>query len=647
MLRNRSQGALNKVIQKKTRSYSKLVYVVSALLIVAVVAACGSNDKETNPTSSSGSSRAATNATQPTATTASKSASSGASGEITVDGSSTVFPISQAVAEEFRKANPKVQIPVGISGSGGGFKRFTVGEIDIANASRAIKDSEAKKAAENGVEFIELRVAWDGLSIITSKSNDFVECLTTEELKLIWDRSSEVDNWNQVRSSFPDKKLRLYGPDTDSGTFDYFTDEINGEEDRSRSDYTASSDDNVLVLGIAGDGASLGYFGYAYYAENTDKLNLIAVDSGNGCIAPSTATINDGSYSPLSRPLFIYVNVASLARPEVRAFVEFYMNEGGALAEEVGYVRLSDAEYAANLQLIRNPELAVIVDEPVVMGPYTGEITVDGSSTVFPISQAVAEEFRKANPKVQIPVGISGSGGGFKRFTVGEIDIANASRAIKDSEAKKAAENGVEFIELRVAWDGLSIITSKSNDFVECLTTEELKLIWDRSSEVDNWNQVRSSFPDKKLRLYGPDTDSGTFDYFTDEINGEEDRSRSDYTASSDDNVLVLGIAGDGASLGYFGYAYYAENTDKLNLIAVDSGNGCIAPSTATINDGSYSPLSRPLFIYVNVASLARPEVRAFVEFYMNEGGALAEEVGYVRLSDAEYAANLQLIRSK
>ncbi|MBN4059407.1 PstS family phosphate ABC transporter substrate-binding protein [Dehalococcoides mccartyi] len=635
------------MIQKKTRSYSKLVYVVSALLIVAVVAACGSNDKETNPTSSSGSSRAATNATQPTATTASKSASSGASGEITVDGSSTVFPISQAVAEEFRKANPKVQIPVGISGSGGGFKRFTVGEIDIANASRAIKDSEAKKAAENGVEFIELRVAWDGLSIITSKSNDFVECLTTEELKLIWDRSSEVDNWNQVRSSFPDKKLRLYGPDTDSGTFDYFTDEINGEEDRSRSDYTASSDDNVLVLGIAGDGASLGYFGYAYYAENTDKLNLIAVDSGNGCIAPSTATINDGSYSPLSRPLFIYVNVASLARPEVRAFVEFYMNEGGALAEEVGYVRLSDAEYAANLQLIRNPELAVIVDEPVVMGPYTGEITVDGSSTVFPISQAVAEEFRKANPKVQIPVGISGSGGGFKRFTVGEIDIADASRAIKDSEAKKAAENGVEFIELRVAWDGLSIITSKSNDFVECLTTEELKLIWDRSSEVDNWNQVRSSFPDKKLRLYGPDTDSGTFDYFTDEINGEEDRSRSDYTASSDDNVLVLGIAGDGASLGYFGYAYYAENTDKLNLIAVDSGNGCIAPSTATINDGSYSPLSRPLFIYVNVASLARPEVRAFVEFYMNEGGALAEEVGYVRLSDAEYAANLQLIRSK
>ena len=554
--------------------------------------------------------------------------------------------MSQAVAEEFRKNNPELQIPVGISGTGGGFKRFSVGEIDISDASRPIKDSEREAAAKNGVEFIELRVAWDGLSIVTSTSNDFVECLTTAELKTIWDSGSEVDNWNQVRSSFPDKKLRLYGPDTDSGTFDYFTDEINGEEDRSRSDYTASADDNVLVLGITGDSASLGYFGYAYYAENTDKLRLVAVDSGSGCITPSVETINDGTYSPLSRPLFIYVNLASLERPEVKAFVEYYMEQGGILAEEVGYVALSDADYAASLALINDPSSAMMTDNHAMSGPFTGEITIDGSSTVFPVSQAVAEEFRKDNPKLQIPVGISGTGGGFKRFSVGEIDISDASRPIKDSEREAAAKNGVEFIELRVAWDGLSIVTSTSNDFVECLTTAELKTIWDSGSEVDNWNQVRSSFPDKKLRLYGPDTDSGTFDYFTDEINGEEDRSRSDYTASADDNVLVLGITGDSASLGYFGYAYYAENTDKLRLVAVDSGSGCITPSVETINDGTYSPLSRPLFIYVNVESLARPEVRAFAEFYMKHGGELAEEVGYVALSDADYAANLDLIRS-
>ena len=278
--------------------------------------------------------------------------------------------------------------------------------------------------------------------------------------------------------------------------------------------------------------------------------------------------------------------------------------------------------------------------------PTKNEIAIDGSSTVFPITQAVAEEFRKENPKIQIPVGISGTGGGFKRFAAGEIDISDASRTIKESERDMAHTNGIEFIELPVAWDGLSVLTSKSNDFVECLTTEELKSIWDAGSKVNNWSQVRTGFPDKALRLYGPDTDSGTFDYFTDEINGEEDRSRSDYTASADDNPLVQGIAGDSGSLGYFGYAYYAENTNKLKLLAVDSGSGCVEPSIQSINDGSYSPLSRHLFIYVNIDSIARSEVYAFLEFYMREGGALAEEVGYVALSDADYQANLKLIEA-
>ena len=537
-----------------------------------------------------------------------------------------------------------MQIPVGISGSGGGFKRFVVGETDISNASRPIKDSERELAAENGIQFIELIVAWDGLSVVTSTSNDFVDCLTTEELKLIWDAGSTIDNWNQVRSSFPDKAIRLYGPDTDSGTFDYFTDEINGEEDRSRSDYTASADDNTLVQGIAGDGGSLGYFGYAYYAENSDKLKLVAVDSGSGCIQPNNTTINDGTYSPLSRPLFIYANIDSIKRPEVQAFLEFYMEEGGELANEVGYVALSDSDYAASTSLIKNP--VADIKEPAVEVELSGTIEIDGSSTVFPVTQAVAEEFRVEHPGVQIPVGISGSGGGFKRFTVGEIDISDASRAIKDSEAEVAASNSIEFIEITVAWDGLSVVTSKSNDFVDCLTTEELKLIWDAGSTIDNWNQVRSSFPDKPLRLYGPDTDSGTFDYFTDEINGEEDRSRSDYTASADDNTLVQGIGGDGGSLGYFGYAYYAENTDKLKLVAVDSGSGCVSPNNTTINDGTYSPLSRPLFIYVNKASNERPEVRAFLEFYMEHGGELAEEVGYVALSDEDYASQLATIQA-
>ena len=251
------------------------------------------------------------------------------------------------MAEEFRKDRPDVQIPVGISGTGGGFKRFVTGETDISDASRPMKESERELAAENGIEFTEFVIAFDGLSIVINTANDFAGCLTVEELKSIWGRDSKIDNWNQVRSGFPDKPLRLYGPDTDSGTFDYFTAEINGEEDASRSDYTASSDDNVLVQGVSGDQGAMGYFGFAYYTENSEILNVVGVDDGSGCVEPSISSINDGSYSPLSRPMFIYVNNFSLQREDVRAFIEYYLNNAGPLADEVGFVGLPEADYQA------------------------------------------------------------------------------------------------------------------------------------------------------------------------------------------------------------------------------------------------------------------------------------------------------------
>lgn len=277
------------------------------------------------------------------------------SGEILIDGSSTVFPVTQAAAEEFRKTYPNVQIPVGISGTGGGFKKFSVGETVISDASRPIKDSEREAAAANGIEFIELTVALDGLSVMVNPSNDFVDCLTTEELRMIWEPGSSVDNWSQVRSEFPDRRMVLYGPDADSGTFDYFTDEINGEEGAIRREFFPAVDDNVLVQGIAGDSGALGYFGYAYYIANADKLKLVAVDSGDGCVYPTDETVNNGTYSPLSRPLYVYVNIASLDRPEVRAFVDFYLENGADLAAGAGYVGLSKVAYDDLLALVANP----------------------------------------------------------------------------------------------------------------------------------------------------------------------------------------------------------------------------------------------------------------------------------------------------
>ena len=326
-----------------TRAKSIGASLAAAAALAVIAGACGSPTPTPTPTATPASGGAP--ATTAPATSAPETR---LSGTIEIDGSSTVFPVSQAVAEEFRRGQPGVQVNVGVSGTGGGFQRFARGETDISDASRPIKDSEREAAVANGVEFIEMRVGTDGLSVIVHPDNDFVDCLTVEELNSIWKPGSEIDNWSQVRAGFPDQRLRLYGPDTDSGTFDYFTEEVNGEAQVSRSDYTASADDNVLVQGIAGDRGALGYFGYAYYQENEGVLKAVAVDGGSGCVAPEPSTIEDGTYSPLSRPLFIYVNAESLARPEVAAFVEYYMDNGYELTAEVGYVPTSREDYAAN-----------------------------------------------------------------------------------------------------------------------------------------------------------------------------------------------------------------------------------------------------------------------------------------------------------
>jgi len=276
-------------------------------------------------------------------------------GSVLIDGSSTVYPITEAVAEEFLLVQPRVRVRVGISGTGGGFKKFLAGETDINDASRPIKAGEMKMAEERGISFIELPVAFDGISVVVNPKNDFVDYLTTEELKKIWQPGSTVKKWSDVRKGWPAKPITLYGPGTDSGTFDYFTKKINGKEQASRADFTASEDDNVLVQGIYGDPNSLGYFGFAYYAENRYKLKLVPIKSGDGpAVAPSNKTINDGTYKPLSRPIFIYVRKSAAVRPEVNAFVKYYLRMARILSKEVGYVPLPDEVYALGVKRFEN-----------------------------------------------------------------------------------------------------------------------------------------------------------------------------------------------------------------------------------------------------------------------------------------------------
>jgi len=274
-----------------------------------------------------------------------------------------------------------------------------------------------------------------------------------------------------------------------------------------------------------------------------------------------------------------------------------------------------------------------------------GNIAIDGSSTVYPVTEAVAEEFNAAYPDVKVSVGFSGTGGGMSKFIAKEIDIANASRKIKSTEAEAATAAGVEFLEIKVGFDGLSILVNPENDWVTSLTVEQLKEMWKPGSTIMNWSDIDPTWPNEKIVFYAPGVDSGTFDYFTEAIVGELDAMRADYTGSEDDNVLVQGIAGDKYAIGFFGFAYYEENADKLKLVGVNKGAGAILPSFETIANGTYAPLSRPLYIYVNKASLEREEVLEFVTFYLENAKELVADVGYVPLPDADYEASLELLK--
>jgi phosphate transport system substrate-binding protein len=278
--------------------------------------------------------------------------------------------------------------------------------------------------------------------------------------------------------------------------------------------------------------------------------------------------------------------------------------------------------------------------------PLSGSVVVDGSSTVYPISELVAEEFQLANPGVQVPVAFAGTGGGFKKFCVGETDINDASRPIKaedEGEGLACAANGIEYVELQVAIDGLTVVVNPDNAFATCLTVEELATIYGPDSpEHLLWSQVRAGFPDQEVERYMPGADSGTFDYFTEVVNGETDAATTHATQSENDNELVTGVAGDVNAIGFFGYAYYVENQDKLKALEVDGGDGCIAPTTETINDNSYAPLSRPLFIYPDVGKAQeRPQLKAFVDYYLANTSEFSAEVGYIALPDALLAAEV------
>ena len=307
---------------------------IALLLLVATLAGCGGDGRDSDDDAGG----------DTTSATSTSEGGGDLSGRIQADGSSTVGPYTTAAAEAFQGVEPGVQVTVGVSGTGGGFERFCRGETDLSNASRAIKEEEIAACEKEGIEYVEFQVANDALTVVVNTENDWAKCLTVEQLKTIWNTGSKVDNWSEIDKSFPDQELKLFGPGTDSGTFDYFTDEINGEEGASRSDYGASEDDNVIVQGVTGEKGGLGYFGFSYFEENQDSLKAVEIDGGDGCVAPSVETAQDGTYKPLSRPLFIYAKKSSFDRPEVEAFVKYLIDNETQIAESSQYVPLTDEQ---------------------------------------------------------------------------------------------------------------------------------------------------------------------------------------------------------------------------------------------------------------------------------------------------------------
>jgi phosphate transport system substrate-binding protein len=319
----------------------KISAIVAVTLTAGVLAACGGSSRSDTTTAAA---PAGSSTDTGAAATSTAAPDPSLSGTISADGSSTVGPLTTAAAEAFGAINPKVQVTVGISGTGGGFEKFCAGETDLSDASRPIKPEEQAKCDAKGIKVHEILVANDGITVVVNKANDWATCLTVDQLKTMWGPDSKAKSWKDIDPSFPDESLKLYGPGTDSGTFDFFTTAINGKGGASRSDYSPSEDDNVTVQGVAGEKGGLGYFGLSYYEQNQDTLKALEIDGGKGCVAPSTATVQDKSYTPLSRPLFVYVKDDALKRPEVQAFLKYYTENAASLAQTALFVPLTPDE---------------------------------------------------------------------------------------------------------------------------------------------------------------------------------------------------------------------------------------------------------------------------------------------------------------
>jgi len=582
------------------------------------------------------------------------------SGDIVTAGSSTVFPLSERMKQRFEEEGFGGNLTIDSIGSGAGIERFCVaGETDIANASRAIKDTEIESCTGIGRTVAEFQVGIDALTVVVSAENDFATNVTLEELALLF---STATNWSDVRPEWPAEPIQRFSPGTDSGTFDFFVEAVmtpaNGDDADAgqaaildSANIQLSEDDNVLVQGVQGSPYAIGYFGYAYYQENASTLKALSVNS----VEPTAETAESGEY-PISRPLFIYSSHEIMQeKPQVSAFIYFYIANVADEILDVGYFPVSEGKAQENLDawnvalgMEGTTESSAPTADTAMYAPdaVTGDVVTAGSSTVFPLSERMKQRFEEEGFAGNLTIDSIGSGAGLERFCVaGETDIANSSRAIKDSEIESCAGIGRTVAEFQVGIDALTIAVSAENDFLTDVTSEELAQIF---STATNWSDVRPEWPAEPIQRFSPGTDSGTFDFFVEAVmtpaNGDDAAAgeaailnAANIQLSEDDNVLVQGVQGSPYAIGYFGYAYYQENADTLKALSV---NG-VEPTAETAEAGEY-PISRPLFLYTSEEILKeKPQVASFILFYLENVGNEILDVGYFPVSEGKAQENL------
>ncbi len=552
-------------------------------------------------------------------------------GDIVSAGSSTVFPLASRMAERLEDEGFAGSITIDSIGSGAGFERFCeAGETDVSNASRPIKDAEVEACGTIGREPIEFRVGTDAIAVVVSAENDFVTELSLEELALVF---STATLWSDVNPDWPAEEILRYAPGTDSGTFDYFNEVVFDEDEApilNSAGTEFSEDDNILVQGVLGSPYAIGFFGYAYYAENEDAMHILTIDG----VEPVRENVDDFSY-PLARPLFIYSDASIMQeKPQVASYILYFLTFVNEEIEDVGYFPASEGDlFQAKLSWFDAMELPV--SDPLAQ---SGDIVSAGSSTVFPLASRMAERLEDEGFAGSITIDSIGSGAGFERFCeAGETDVSNASRPIKDAEVEACGTIGREPIEFRVGTDAIAVVVSAENDFVTELSLEELALVF---STATLWSDVNPDWPAEEILRYAPGTDSGTFDYFNEVVFDEDEApilNSAGTEFSEDDNILVQGVLGSPYAIGFFGYAYYAENEDAMHILTIDG----VEPVRENVDDFSY-PLARPLFIYSDASIMQeKPQVASYILYFLTFVNEEIEDVGYFPASDNDLAGGL------